>query len=233
MDHDQEPAPQVHDGLSSGVGRLVWGIRNPFYGPVFEKLEEAEAWCIEEHGQFHLRPVDLILTGGFMAKAAPIRVVLADDHAMIRQGLRSALEAYPNIEVVGEAGDGDEAVLAASKLQPAIIVMDINMSKMDGITATRLIKMQHPQMVVIGLTIDPKGYLIDAMQKAGAAELLGKDQAVNELYGAIQRAVASIQPILILEDTPALAKSHAESEEVASSNPEGVAQSEGGGSIKI
>jgi DNA-binding NarL/FixJ family response regulator len=168
-----------------------------------------------------------------MTKAGLIRVVIADDHAMIRQGLRSALQAYPNIEVVGEAGDGDEVVLAASKLQPAIIVMDINMPKMDGITATRLIKAQHPQMVVIGLTVDPKGYLIDAIQKAGAAELLGKDQAVNELYGAIQRAVASVHPTLFLDDTPALAKSQAGLQEAASPNLEGVAQSEGGGSIKI
>jgi len=148
--------------------------------------------------------------GEVMARANLIRVLIADDHSMVRQGLRSALQAYPNIEVVGEARDGNEAIEAVYKLQPSVIVMDINMSRMDGITATRLIKTQHPQMVVIGLTVDPKDYLIDTMQKAGAVELLGKDKAVNELYGAIQRAVASIQPILILEDTPALAESSAE-----------------------
>ena len=149
-------------------------------------------------------------TGDFMAKAALIRVLLADDHAMVRQGLRSALQAYPNIEVVGEVDDGDEAVVAASRLQPAIIVMDINMPKMDGITATRLIKTQHPQIVVIGLSVDLKDYQTYAMQKAGAAEILWKEMAVNELYGAIQRTVASIQPILILEDTPASVESIAE-----------------------
>jgi DNA-binding NarL/FixJ family response regulator len=161
-----------------------------------------------------------------MATAQRIRVVLADDQTMIRQGLRSALEAYPNIEVVGEASDGDEAVAAASKLQPSIVVMDINMSKMDGIAATRLIKAQCPEIVVIGLSADPKDYQVYAMQKAGASEVLGKDQAVNDLYGAIQRAVASIQPILILEDTPALAEPHPELEKSASPNPEGVSQSE-------
>jgi DNA-binding NarL/FixJ family response regulator len=161
-----------------------------------------------------------------MTKAGLIRVLLADDHAMIRQSFRSALRAYPNIEVVGEAGDGDEAVLSAARLQPAVVVMDINMSKMDGITATRLIKAQYPEIVVIGLSADPKNYLVYAMQKAGASEVLGKDQAVNDLYGAIQRAVASIQPILILEDTPALAEPHAELEKSASPNPEGVSQSE-------
>lgn len=154
-----------------------------------------------------------------MAKAGLIRVLLADDHAMVRQGLRSALQAYLNIEVVGEAGDGDEAVAVASKLQPTIVVMDINMSKMDGITATRLIKLQHPQIVVIGLTADLKGYQVYAMQKAGAFAVLSKYKAVNELYGAIQRAIASIQPILILEDTPASAESHAELEKSENLNP--------------
>ena len=62
---------------------------------------------------------------------------------MVRQGLRSALQAYPNIQVVGEAADGEEAVLCAAQIQPAVVVMDINMSKMDGITATRLIKTQQ------------------------------------------------------------------------------------------
>ena len=154
-----------------------------------------------------------------MAKAALIRVLLADDHAMVRQGLRSALQAYPNIEVVGEAGDGDEAVAVASKLQPTIVVMDINMSKMDGITATRLIKLQHPHIVVIGLTADLKDYQVYAMQKAGAFAVLSKENAVTELYGAIQRAVASIQPILILEDTPASAESHAQLENSENLNP--------------
>ena len=119
-----------------------------------------------------------------MAKVGLIRVLLADDHAMVRQGLRSALQAYLNIEVVGEAGDGDEAVAVASKLQPTIVVMDINMSKMDGITATRLIKLQHPHIVVIGLTADLKDY-----------------------------------QILILEDTPASAKSHAQLENSENLNP--------------
>ena len=154
-----------------------------------------------------------------MAKAGFIRVLLADDHAMVRQGLRSALQAYLNIQGVGDSGDGDEAVAVASKLQPTIVVMDINMSKMDGITATRLIKLQHPHIVVIGLTADLKDYQVYAMQKAGAFAVLSKYKAVNELYVAIQRAIASIQPILILEDTPASAESHAQLENSENLNP--------------
>jgi len=137
-----------------------------------------------------------------MEIARRIRVLLVDDHGIIRQGLRSALQAYPNIEVIGEAGDGEEAVVSAAKLQPAVVVMDINMSKMDGITATRLIKTQHPQIVVLGLTVDTKDYQVYAMRKAGAFDVLKKDSSVNDLYGAIQRAVAAVQPVLILEETP-------------------------------
>lgn len=136
-----------------------------------------------------------------MVQALHIRVLLADDKEMVRQILRRALQDYPNIEVVGEASDGEEAVAVASKLLPSVIVMDISMSKMDGITATRLIKTQHPQIAVIGLSVHREAHQIDAMQKAGAFEVLAKDDAVTDLYSAIQRAIASIQPILIAGDT--------------------------------
>ena len=162
-----------------------------------------------------------------MSIARLIRVLLVDDHAMVRQGLRSALQAYPNIQVVGEAADGEEAVLCTARIQPAVVVMDINMSKMDGITATRLIKTQHPQIAVLGLSVDLKDYQIYAMQKAGAFEVLKKDNAVADLYGAIQRAVAATQPILILEETPSPKQDPAESEPLDNpALPESVAMKE-------
>ena len=136
-----------------------------------------------------------------MVQAVHIRALLADDQEMVRQALRRALQDYPNIEVVGEASNGEEAVTAASKLLPSVIVMDISMSKMDGITATRLIKTQHPQIAVVGLSVHREGGQIEAMQNAGAFEVLPKDSAVTVLYSAIQRAIASIQPILISGDT--------------------------------
>ena len=136
-----------------------------------------------------------------MVQAVHIRALLADDQEMVRQALRRALQDYPNIEVVGEASNGEEAVTAASKLLPSVIVMDISMSQMDGITATRLIKTQHPQIAVIGLSVHREAHQIQAMQNAGAFEVLPKDSAVTVLYSAIQRAIASIQPILITGDT--------------------------------
>ncbi len=118
---------------------------------------------------------------------------------MMRQGLCGILHDCPNIEVVGEAGDGDEAVTATSKLQPTVVLMDINMGKMDGITATRLIKARHPDILVIGLSVYPKDDQVYAMQKAGAYAVVSKEKALYELSGAIQRAVASTQPVLVRE----------------------------------
>jgi len=135
-----------------------------------------------------------------MTTAVKIRVLLVEDHTLVRQGLRSALEAYPNIEVVGEARDGEAAVLTASKLQPTAVIMDINIPRMDGITAARLIKKQHPQIVVVGLSVDPKDYQVHAMQNAGAVKVINKDSAVTELYGALQEAVAAVRPILVIEE---------------------------------
>ena len=120
-------------------------------------------------------------------KARSIRVLLVDDHATVRQGLRCTLEAYSSIEVVGEAGDGSEVLACIEKLQPTVVVMDIVMPKLDGIAATRLIKAQYPQ--VVGLTREPKDYTLYSMKKAGAFEVVDKKNTVVELYDAIQRAL--------------------------------------------
>jgi DNA-binding NarL/FixJ family response regulator len=137
-----------------------------------------------------------------MATIQLIRVLLVDDHTMVRQGLRSALETYPNIEIVGQAGDGETAIQMVAKLQPSVVLMDINLPRMDGITATRFIKTNHPETVVIGFSMTVQSYSEYAMLKAGAFEVLAKDRAVHDLYAAIQRAVASVQPIVILKEVP-------------------------------
>ena len=121
-----------------------------------------------------------------------IRVLVVDDHAMVRHGLRCALEAYPSLEVVGEARDGEEVLASIEKVRPTVVVMDIVMPKMDGIAATRLIKTQYPQIAVVGLTRGLKDYTSYSMKNAGAFEVVDKKHAVVELYDAIQRAVADI-----------------------------------------
>ncbi len=131
-----------------------------------------------------------------MAEVNAIRVLLVDDHAMLRQCLRSTLKACPNIAVVGEASDGDEALLCVANLQPAVVVMDINMPRMDGITATRLIKEQYSDIAVIGLSFGQEQYQISAMQKAGALHVIAKENAQAELCSAIERAVIAVQPVV-------------------------------------
>ena len=122
-----------------------------------------------------------------------IRVLLVDDDVRVRQELTSVLRQYSNIEVVGEASDGDEALASVGTLQPAIVVMDIKMNKMDGITAARLIKTQYPDVLVLGYSAEPKDYEVNAMQQAGAFEVLRKEDTTNDLYPAIQRALAAIK----------------------------------------
>jgi DNA-binding NarL/FixJ family response regulator len=154
-----------------------------------------------------------------MAFASLIRVLLVEDNPLVRQTLKSVLQQYSNIELIGEADNGEEVVLKAGQLQPTVVVMDINLPKLDGVAATRLIKANYPHIAIVGLTVNTQAYNLDAMLKAGAFETVSKEKAFEELYGVIQRAVASIQPILVLDDSPASAKAPAELGESAPQKP--------------
>jgi DNA-binding NarL/FixJ family response regulator len=134
-------------------------------------------------------------------KPGAIRVLLVDDHPTVRQTFHSALQVYPNIEVVGEASDGEEALSCIAKVKPAVVLMDINMSRMDGVTATRLIKVQYPEIAVVALSLEKKEYQLHAMRLAGAFEVVPKECSVTELYGAMQRAVAAVQPVFVMDET--------------------------------
>ncbi|MBS0172203.1 MAG: PAS domain S-box protein [Nitrospira sp.] len=118
-----------------------------------------------------------------------IRVLLVDDHAMVRQGLRSLLDSYPDLEVIGEACNGEEAVAMTRQLHPALVVMDINMPKMNGIEATAHIKARYPGTIVIGLSVNAGAVNREAMLKAGAVLLLTKEAAARELYDAIVNSI--------------------------------------------
>jgi DNA-binding NarL/FixJ family response regulator len=125
-----------------------------------------------------------------MVTAQRIKVLLVDDHLMFRQGLRSLLQSYPDIDVIAEASDGEEAISKVAAHQPAVVVMDISMPKMDGVAATRLLKSQHAHVTVLGLSVMGQGYQVDAMLKAGAAKVLTKEKAVDDLYDSIKSVAA-------------------------------------------
>ncbi len=118
-----------------------------------------------------------------------VNVLLVDDHAMVRQGLRAVLDAYTNIELVGEAANGEEAVRMVDQQHPTVVVMDINMPKMNGIDATAQIKLRHPETIVIGLSVNAAKENEEAMKRAGAIQLMTKEAAVEQLYDVIQAAV--------------------------------------------
>jgi DNA-binding NarL/FixJ family response regulator len=123
-----------------------------------------------------------------MAEAGKVRVLLVDDHPIFRYGLRGLLDSYPNIQVVGEAGNGEEALMQAESLRPNLVVMDINMPKMDGIMATRHLKRQFPDMLVVGISFNAEGEHLTAMREAGAVEVVTKEKAVEDLYKVIEKA---------------------------------------------
>jgi DNA-binding NarL/FixJ family response regulator len=115
-----------------------------------------------------------------------IRVMLVDDHAMLRDGLRAILEAQPDLEVVGEAADGLEALSRLDELLPHVVVMDIAMPRMSGLEATRRIKKAHPACRVLILTqYDQREYVLPVL-KAGADGYVLKRSAAADLAAAIR-----------------------------------------------
>ena len=101
--------------------------------------------------------------------------------------MRSLLESYADVHVVGEARNGREAIEVSAQLRPDVVIMDINMPDMNGIEATAQIKRRQPTTIVVGLSVNADQQSITAMVSAGAAMLITKEAAVNELYDAVKR----------------------------------------------
>lgn len=132
-----------------------------------------------------------------------IRVLLADDHAVVRQGLRMFLSLDPELEIVGEAADGAEAVRLARELKPEVVLMDLVMPVMDGITAIAAIRRELPDTEVIALTSVLEDEKVIGAVKAGAIGYLLKDVSAEELANAIRSAYAG-RPSLAPEAAQAL-----------------------------
>lgn len=124
-----------------------------------------------------------------------IRILLVDDHAVLRQGTRNLLEKEPDLEVVAEAGDGEEAIKLAGELVPDVVLMDIAMPNVDGIAATRQIKEEHPEINVLILTAYDDDQFIFKLLEAGAAGYILKNVHSHELI-AVVRAVHHGESVL-------------------------------------
>jgi len=129
-----------------------------------------------------------------------ISLVLADDHAVVRSGTRELLEQQPDLKIVGEASNGEEAVRMANELQPDVMVMDVRMPKMSGVEATRRIKSENPDVKVLVLTAHDDDEYVFALLQAGANGYLLKTAEIDELVRAI-RTVAAGQSALAPEVT--------------------------------
>lgn len=149
--------------------------------PAKEQASEGEG--IEQASALPAEPLD----SATRRNAPHIRLLVVDDHVMVREGLRSLLESYDDVQVVGEARNGREAVVAAAELAPDVVIMDINMPDMSGIEATVQIKRRQPTTIVIGLSVNADQPSVGAMLGAGAAMLMTKESAVHDLYDAVKR----------------------------------------------
>ena len=131
----------------------------------------------------------------------PIRILLADDHRMFRQGLRELLERKTDLEVVGEASTGREVLARADELRPDIVLLDIQMPEIDGVAAARQLAQTHPEIKVIMLTMYRQDrHLFEAI-KAGARAYLLKDADADELVdviGRVHRGEAALDPAVTL-----------------------------------
>jgi NarL family two-component system response regulator LiaR len=125
-----------------------------------------------------------------MTESNTIRVLLVDDHAVVRSGLGAFLFAFDDLELVGEAGSGQQAVRLCAKLRPDVVLMDLVMPGIDGAQATRAIRAQCPQTQVVALTSFKEDELVQGALRAGAIGYLLKNVSADDLAHAIRRAHA-------------------------------------------
>jgi NarL family two-component system response regulator LiaR len=141
-----------------------------------------------------------------MTKEQQIRIMIVDEHPMVRRGLASFLATTPDLELVAEARDGEEAILQCDREHPDVVLMDLMMPRMNGIEATEVIKERFPEVQVIALTSFAEKELIQDALQAGAVSYLLKDVSSEELARAI-RAAYEGKPTLAPEATEVLIQS--------------------------
>ena len=118
-------------------------------------------------------------------RSRPVRILIADDHRIVRAGLAGLLGSRPELDVVGLASDGEEAVEFAGRLRPDVVVMDVTMPRLNGIEATRVLQRNCPSIRIVGLSMHDSPEMADAMREAGAAAYVTKGGPPEELIAAI------------------------------------------------
>lgn len=121
-----------------------------------------------------------------MVMEAKIRILLADDHQMVREGVRGLLAYEPDFEIIAEAADGEAAVALTHETHPDVVLMDVNMPKLNGMEATRRIKQEDPDVAVIALSMHGNDQIRQAMTRAGSDAYLCKDDAPEVLVQTIR-----------------------------------------------
>jgi PAS domain S-box-containing protein len=174
------------DGMREGFGLFSIQERLRHCGGSFEVFSQPG------RGVRAVLVVPLQVEGeGEGREPAVVRILIAEDHRMMRDALASLLEKEPGFEVVGLAEDGLEAVHLARKVKPDVVLMDVNMPRMDGIEATRRITAELPEIKVIGLSVHAEPQIASEMLAAGATSFVAKSSSPEELIEAIRTAVGS------------------------------------------
>ncbi len=120
-----------------------------------------------------------------------IKIILADDHALVRTGLRRLLDDVDGLSVIGEAGNGNDAILCVKELNPDVAILDINMPELNGIQATEILRRDHPELRIIIISMHSDELFPQRLLKAGANAYLTKDSGIKEITHAINEVMAS------------------------------------------
>ncbi len=152
-----------------------------------------------------------------MTETASIRILIADDHLIVREGLRLILETADDFALVGEAGDGAEALRLAAELQPDVVLMDLRMPGMDGLTAIERLRVEQPRVAVVILTTYNEDDLMSRGLRAGARGYLLKDTGREALFNTIRAAARG--ETLLRPEVLAKVLSHKEPASVRSDEP--------------
>ena len=121
---------------------------------------------------------------------APLRILIADDHSIVRQGLKLLIDSQPDMKVIAEAASGDAVLQQAAAVKPDVVIMDISMPGINGLVATRMLKQRHPETTIVALTRHEEKTYLEELLRAGASAYVLKQSAPTEFLRAV-RAVAA------------------------------------------